>query len=69
MVEVRFVDFGYKRTLSVKDLRHIKDEFFVLPEMVCLKCVVQRFLVLSITFTHCLQTFVCHKKWIRRVFY
>ncbi|XP_021334643.1 RING finger protein 17 isoform X1 [Danio rerio] len=33
MVEVRFVDFGYKRTLSVKDLRHIKDEFFVLPEM------------------------------------
>lgn len=40
MVEVRYVDFGYKRTLSVKDLRHIKDEFFVLPETVCLKFIV-----------------------------
>lgn len=34
MVDVRYVDFGYKSTLSVKDLRQIKDEFFVLPEMV-----------------------------------
>lgn len=34
MVEVRYVDFGYRKTLSVKDLRQIKDEFFALPEMV-----------------------------------
>lgn len=34
MVEVRYVDFGYRNTLSVKDLRQIKDEFFALPEMV-----------------------------------
>ncbi|XP_077073070.1 RING finger protein 17 isoform X4 [Siphateles boraxobius] len=33
MVEVRYVDFGYRKTLSVKDLRQIKDEFFALPEM------------------------------------
>ncbi|XP_056611045.1 RING finger protein 17 isoform X1 [Triplophysa dalaica] len=33
MVDVRYVDFGYKKTLSVKDLRQIKDEFFALPEM------------------------------------
>ncbi|XP_052004314.1 RING finger protein 17 [Xyrauchen texanus] len=32
-VEVRYVDFGYRKTLSVKDLRQIKDEFFALPEM------------------------------------
>jgi len=34
MVEVRYVDLGCKKTLSVKDLRQIKDEFFALPEMV-----------------------------------
>uniref|UniRef100_A0A8C1DMD7 Ring finger protein 17 n=1 Tax=Cyprinus carpio carpio TaxID=630221 RepID=A0A8C1DMD7_CYPCA len=33
MVEVQYVDFGYRKTLSVKDLRQIKDEFFALPEM------------------------------------
>lgn len=33
MVDVRYVDFGFKNTLSVKDLRQIKDEFFALPEM------------------------------------
>ncbi|KAL1267800.1 hypothetical protein QQF64_033163, partial [Cirrhinus molitorella] len=33
MVEVRYVDFGYRKTLSVNDLRQIKDEFFALPEM------------------------------------
>lgn len=37
MVDVRYVDFGYKNTISVKDLRQIKDEFFALPEMVRLK--------------------------------
>uniref|UniRef100_A0A4W6DQE7 Ring finger protein 17 n=1 Tax=Lates calcarifer TaxID=8187 RepID=A0A4W6DQE7_LATCA len=30
-VEVRYVDFGNKRILSVSDLRKIKDEFFALP--------------------------------------
>lgn len=34
MVEVRYVDFGYRKTISVNDLRQIKDEFFALPEMV-----------------------------------
>lgn len=34
MVQVRYVDFGYRKTLSVKELRQIKDEFFALPEMV-----------------------------------
>ncbi|RXN29007.1 RING finger 17 [Labeo rohita] len=33
MVEVRYVDFGYRKTISVNDLRQIKDEFFALPEM------------------------------------
>ncbi|ROI57083.1 RING finger protein 17 [Anabarilius grahami] len=33
MVQVRYVDFGYRKTLSVKELRQIKDEFFALPEM------------------------------------
>ncbi|XP_055070435.2 RING finger protein 17 isoform X1 [Misgurnus anguillicaudatus] len=33
MVEVRYVDFGYKKIVSVNDLRQIKDEFFILPEM------------------------------------
>ncbi len=37
MVEVRYVDFGYRKTLSVKDLRQIKDEFFALPERVRFK--------------------------------
>ncbi|XP_071337551.1 RING finger protein 17 [Trachinotus anak] len=32
-VEVRFVDFGNKKILSVSDLRKIKDEFFALPSM------------------------------------
>ncbi|XP_074513953.1 RING finger protein 17 [Sebastes fasciatus] len=30
-VEVRYVDFGNKKILSVSDLRKIKDEFFALP--------------------------------------
>uniref|UniRef100_A0A665V3T4 Ring finger protein 17 n=1 Tax=Echeneis naucrates TaxID=173247 RepID=A0A665V3T4_ECHNA len=30
-VEVRFVDFGNKKIVSVSDLRKIKDEFFALP--------------------------------------
>lgn len=34
MVEVQYVDFGNRETLSVKDLRQIKDEFFSLPAMV-----------------------------------
>ncbi|XP_072541367.1 RING finger protein 17 [Salminus brasiliensis] len=33
MVEVRYVDFGNRKTLSVNDLRQIKDEFFALPAM------------------------------------
>ncbi|TRY97078.1 hypothetical protein DNTS_027273, partial [Danionella cerebrum] len=33
MVDVRYVDMGYRQTISVKDLRSIKDEFFALPEM------------------------------------
>ncbi|KAF4086779.1 hypothetical protein AMELA_G00088320 [Ameiurus melas] len=33
MVEVQYVDFGNRETLSVKDLRQIKDEFFSLPAM------------------------------------
>ncbi|KAF7709854.1 hypothetical protein HF521_016704 [Silurus meridionalis] len=33
MVEVQYVDFGNTETLSVKDLRQIKDEFFALPAM------------------------------------
>ena len=33
-VEVRYVDFGNKKILSVSDLRKIKDEFFALPSMV-----------------------------------
>eukprot|EP00064_Thunnus_orientalis_P004775 superscaffoldBa00000447_g4787 len=32
-VEVRYVDFGNKKILSVSDLRKIKDEFFALPSM------------------------------------
>ncbi|XP_023259049.1 RING finger protein 17 [Seriola lalandi dorsalis] len=32
-VEVRFVDFGNKKILSVSDLKKIKDEFFALPSM------------------------------------
>ncbi|XP_040913538.1 RING finger protein 17 [Toxotes jaculatrix] len=32
-VEVRYVDFGNKKILSVSDLRKIKDEFFALPTM------------------------------------
>ncbi|XP_070694705.1 RING finger protein 17 [Pempheris klunzingeri] len=32
-VEVRYVDFGNKKILSVSDLRKIKDEFFALPCM------------------------------------
>ncbi|KAG7240408.1 hypothetical protein INR49_026979 [Caranx melampygus] len=32
-VEVQFVDFGNKKTLSVSDLRKIRAEFFVLPSM------------------------------------
>ncbi|KAK3543926.1 hypothetical protein QTP70_031835 [Hemibagrus guttatus] len=36
-VEVQFVDFGNKETLSVKDLRQIKDELFSLPAM-ALRC-------------------------------
>lgn len=33
-VEVRYVDFGNENTVSVSDLRKIKDEFFALPTMV-----------------------------------
>lgn len=33
-VEVRYVDFGDKKILSVSDLRKIKNEFFALPSMV-----------------------------------
>ncbi|KAI4883302.1 hypothetical protein NFI96_024399 [Prochilodus magdalenae] len=33
MVEVQYVDFGNRKTLSVNDLRQIKDEFFALPAM------------------------------------
>ncbi|XP_066515658.1 RING finger protein 17-like isoform X2 [Hoplias malabaricus] len=33
MVEVQYVDFGNKKTLSVNDLRQIKDDFFALPAM------------------------------------
>ncbi|XP_053090427.1 RING finger protein 17 isoform X2 [Pangasianodon hypophthalmus] len=33
LVEVQYVDFGNRETLSVKDLRQIKDEFFALPAM------------------------------------
>ncbi|XP_062861401.1 RING finger protein 17 isoform X2 [Trichomycterus rosablanca] len=33
MVEVQFIDFGNKETLSVKDLRQIKDVYFALPAM------------------------------------
>nr|XP_033473084.1 RING finger protein 17 [Epinephelus lanceolatus]XP_033473085.1 RING finger protein 17 [Epinephelus lanceolatus] len=32
-VEVRYVDFGNSKSLSVGDLRKIKDEFFALPAM------------------------------------
>ncbi|XP_074550284.1 RING finger protein 17 [Halichoeres trimaculatus] len=32
-VEVRYVDLGCKKTLTVRDLRKIKDEFFALPSM------------------------------------
>ncbi|KAM9850619.1 RING finger protein 17 [Aulostomus maculatus] len=32
-VEVRYVDFGNTKTVSVSDLRKIKDEFFSLPAM------------------------------------
>lgn len=34
MVEVQYVDFGNIKTLSVNDIRQIKDEFFALPAMV-----------------------------------
>ncbi|KAM6978397.1 RING finger protein 17 [Tautogolabrus adspersus] len=37
-VEVRYVDFGNKRILSVSDLRKIKDEFFALPSMAIQCC-------------------------------
>lgn len=33
-VEVRYVDFGNNKILSVSDLRKIKNEFFALPSMV-----------------------------------
>ncbi|XP_076857432.1 RING finger protein 17 isoform X2 [Brachyhypopomus gauderio] len=33
LVEVKYVDFGNKTTVSVKDLRQIKNEFFALPTM------------------------------------
>uniref|UniRef100_W5KUQ3 Ring finger protein 17 n=1 Tax=Astyanax mexicanus TaxID=7994 RepID=W5KUQ3_ASTMX len=33
MVEVQYVDFGNKKTVSINDLRQIKDEFFALPAM------------------------------------
>ncbi|XP_036430958.1 RING finger protein 17 [Colossoma macropomum] len=33
MVEVQYVDFGNRKTISVNDLRQIKDEFFALPAM------------------------------------
>ncbi|XP_036401470.1 RING finger protein 17 [Megalops cyprinoides] len=38
MVEVRYVDFGNKKTLSVKDIRKLKDEFLVLPAMAIQCC-------------------------------
>lgn len=37
-MEVQYVDFGNRDTLSVKDLRLIKDEFFTLPAMVRILC-------------------------------
>lgn len=33
-VEVRCIDFGFKTTVLVSDLRKIKDEFFSLPALV-----------------------------------
>uniref|UniRef100_A0A3Q2Z490 Tudor domain-containing protein n=1 Tax=Hippocampus comes TaxID=109280 RepID=A0A3Q2Z490_HIPCM len=35
-VEVRCIDFGFKTTVLVSDLRKIKDEFFSLPALCCL---------------------------------
>ncbi|XP_034549440.1 RING finger protein 17 isoform X2 [Notolabrus celidotus] len=37
-VEVRYVDFGNKKVLTVSDLRKIKDEFFALPSMAIRCC-------------------------------
>ncbi|XP_022595844.1 RING finger protein 17 [Seriola dumerili] len=46
-VEVRFVDFGNKKILSVSDLKKIKDEFFALPSMTWSDACTNRFISLA----------------------